>query len=394
MIEASHRMQNLPANFFAGLESRIAEIQAAGGDVIRLDIGSPDMPPAPFILEALARSAALPTSHGYQPHAGPPALRHAWAGMYRRIYGVELDEKTQVVPLLGSKEGIFHLVQAWIDPGDVVLVPDPGYMTYVRATLFAGGEPYPMPLRAERGYLPDLEAIPAEVLRRAKMMWLNYPSNPTATCAGLDFFITAVDFARRNGLLLCHDAAYTQVGFHGYRAPSLLQVPGAAETMVEVNSLSKSHNLAGWRVGAALGNPQALAALFLLKTNVDSGHFLPVLQAAIAAMEGDQSWLAERNDTYRQRRDVVVQGLGGVDLAVEPPPAAIYVWSPVPPGWSSLDFVTFLLEQAQVSLTPGTVFGQAGEGYMRFSLTAPTARLAEAMERLGRLHRQTGWRSR
>ncbi len=388
MKSFSQRLKKLPANFFAVLEARIAAIQSAGGDVIRLDIGSPDLPPAPPILEVLERSMKRNDSHGYQPHAGPPALRQAWAHMYQRVYGVELDARTQVVPLLGSKEGIFHLVQAWIDPGDVVLVPDPGYMTYTRATLFAGGEPYPLPLLPGRGYLPDLEAIPAPILRRAKMLWLNYPNNPTAACASLDFLSAAAAFARQHDLLLCHDAAYSQVVFDGHRAPSLLEVPEAAEIAVETNSLSKSHNLPGWRVGAALGNRQALAALFLLKTNVDSGHFLPVMEAAIAAMEGDQSWLAVRNAVYRRRRDIVMQGLCDLGLPAETPQASIYAWCPVPAGWTSLDFTTFLLEQAHVSLTPGTVFGGGGEGYVRFALTVSEERMAEAMWRIGEtLHR-------
>jgi len=312
--------------------------------------------------------------------------------MYRRVFGVELDPQTEVLPLLGSKEGIFHLIQAWIDPGDVVLAPDPGYMTYVQATRFAGGEAYSMPLLAAGGYLPDLKAIPALVLSRAKMLWLNYPNNPTSAVASLEFFEQAVAFARRHGLLLCHDAAYTQVVFDGYRAPSILEIPGAKEVAVEVNSLSKSHNMAGWRLGAAVGNPKALAALFRVKSQLDSSHFLPVLQAAVTAMDGDQGWLAERNEIYRQRRDLVVSGLQAMGFQVDPPQAAIYVWCPVPSGWTSLDFVTTLLEKAHVSLTPGQVFGACGEGFVRISLTAPNGQLSEAMQRIAGLRKQGEWR--
>jgi LL-diaminopimelate aminotransferase len=379
---AARRLQNLPQNFFAQLEARITALQASSIDVIRLDIGSPDLPPAVPIVQALENSARLPGHHGYQAHAGPEALREAWADLYRREFGVELDSQAEILPLMGSKEGIFNLIMAWIDPGDVVLVPDPGYMTYTRGTLFAGGEPAPMPLLAERDFLPDLGAIPPETARRAKMLWLNYPNNPTGAIASLDFFAEAVDFARRYDLLLCHDAAYTLVTFNGYRAPSLMQVPGASEVAVEFNSLSKSHNMAGWRVGAAVGNRQALSALFRLKTNLDSSHFLPVLDAAVQAMTGDQAWLPARNEVYCRRRDLVLHTLRAMGLAAPTPSASIYVWSPVPAGWTSLDYVTAALEQAHVSLTPGTVFGAHGEGYVRISLTVATDRIAEAMQRL------------
>ena len=379
---AAQRVQNLPQNFFAQLENKIAAKQASGCDVFRLDIGSPDMPPDASILQALIRSANLPDHHGYQPHAGPGALRAAWAELYQREFGVELDSQQEIVPLLGSKEGIFNLIMACIDPGDMVLVPDPGYMTYTRGTLFAGGEPVEMPLLEQRNFLPDLSAIPLDTARRAKMLWLNYPNNPTGAIASLNFFAEAVDFARRNDLLLCHDAAYSLVTFDGYRAVSLMQVPGAREVAVEFNSLSKSHNMAGWRVGAAVGNHQALSALFKIKTNLDSSHFLPVLEAAVEAMTGDQAWLRARNEVYRQRRDIILRTLHAMGLTVPVPTASIYIWSRVPLGWTSLDYVTAALEQAHVSLTPGTVFGAHGEGYMRISLTVATEKISEAMQRL------------
>lgn len=382
MGQPAQRLQNLPANFFAVLEQRIQALQAAGKDVIRLDMGSPDLPPAPFIIEALTRSAAQPDHHGYQPHLGSRLLRQAWAEMYQRLYGVALDPDREIIPLMGSKEGIFNLLMAWINPGDVVLIPDPGYMTYTRGTLFAGGEPYFLPLRPETNYLPDLESIPQSVLQRARLLWLNYPNNPTGAVADLAFFERALHFARRHDLLLCHDAAYAQVCFDGYRAPSILEMPGASQVAVEFNSLSKSHNMPGWRVGVAVGNPQALQALFRLKTNLDSGHFRPILDASIAAMQGDQSWLIERNEIYRQRRDRVLQALAEIGLSVAPPKAAIYVWSSIPPGWTSLDYVLAMLDHVQVSLTPGVVFGSAGEGYIRIALTTPMPRLEEALQRI------------
>lgn len=382
MISTAQRMQSLPGNFFASLEKRVTALQEAGEDVIRLDIGSPDLPPPAAIVDALAQSACRPDSHGYQPHAGTRSLRQAWAHLYRQAFGVELDSETEVMPLLGSKEGIFHLTQAFIDPGDIVLVPDPGYMTYSRAAGFAGGEVYSLPLLPERGYLPDFDAVPREALSRAKMLWLNYPNNPTGAVAGLDFFIHAVAFARKHNLLLCHDAAYSLVTFDGYQAPSLLQVPYAKEVAVEFNSLSKSHNLAGWRVGVAAGSPQALRALFHLKTNLDSGHFLPVLQAAAEAMTGDQAWLEQRNQVYRQRRDAAVEPLRALGFELFSPRASIYVWCPVLPGWTCLEFVTYLLENAHVSLAPGTVFGERGEGYFRLSLTSPLEKISEALNRI------------
>ena len=384
MKPGAERMQRLSGNFFDGLNRRLADLQAAGCDVIRLDIGSPDQPPAPHILAALSQSAALPGSHGYQPHRGTRSLQEAWSAYYRRTHGVPLDPEKEVVPLLGSKEGIFHLTLACVNPGDIVLVPDPGYLTYTQAARFAGAQVYPLPLLPERGFLPDLQAVPEEIARRARLLWLNYPNNPTAAVAGLDFFSAAVDFARRWGILVCHDAAYTQVTFDGYRAPSLLEVPDCKEVAVEFNTLSKTYNMAGWRVGAALGNPEALQALYRLKTHADSGHFLPILQAATVALNGDQEWLLARNETYRRRRDLALDGLRALDLQPTTPVASLYIWCPVPPGWTSQAFAASVLEGACVSLTPGTVFGAQGEGYVRLSLTACEERMSAAMQRMAK----------
>lgn len=376
------RMAHLSPHFFAALNARLQALQAEGKDIIRLDEGAPDLPPAPHILEALYRSAARPDAHSYQPHRGPHALREAWAGLYRREYGVELSSEDEIIPLLGSKEGIFHLSLAFVEPGDVVLVPDPGYVTYTRGALIAGGQVFTMRLLPECNGLPDLEAIPAEVLQCAKIMWLNYPNNPTAAVANLEFFSRAVALAHQYGFLLCHDGAYMQVAFDGERPPSLLQAPGAKDVAVEFNTLSKSYNMAGWRTGALLGNAQVVQTLYTLKTNADSSHFLPIFEASIAALNGDQSWLIERNEIYRQRRDVVVETLQRLGLSVRTPRASLYVWSPIPPGWKCVDFASAALEQAGVSLTPGTVFGAGGEGYVRISVTAPLERVRQAMQRL------------
>lgn len=385
MKPTAQRIQRLSGNFFAELENRIGVLRGSGCDVIRLDIGSPDLPPPQAALETLIRSASQPTSHGYQAHTGPPELRQAWSDLYRRLHGVELDPQNEILPLIGSKEGIFHLTQALIDPGDVVLIPDPGYMTYASAALFAGGEPHLLPLLPERGFLPDLAEIPARVLRRAKMLWLNYPNNPTAATADLAFFSGAVDFARRHDLLLCHDAAYSQVTFDGYRAPSILEVPGAKEAAVEFNSLSKSHNMPGWRVGVMFGKAQVVQTLLRLKTQMDSSHFYPVLQAATQALKCDQDWIAARNEIYRQRRDAALRALQEAGSNLPPPQASIYLWRPVPEGWSSLEFVRMVLDETNVSLTPGVVFGKQGERYYRVSLTAPVEQIELAFQRIGEL---------
>ena len=381
-MKTSQRLNQLPINFFAGLNNRILALQKQGHDVIRLDIGSPDLPPDPAIIRTLAESAARPDVHGYQAHQGPLWLRQAWADMYRRLYEVELDPNGQILPLLGSKEGIFHLSQSLLDPGDLVLVPDPGYITYTAGAKFAGAEVFSLPLLAEHDYLPDLDAIPTEIARQARLLWLNYPNNPTSAIASRGFFEGAIEFARRNQVLICHDAAYTQVAFDGYRPPSLLEIPGASEVAVEFNTLSKSHNMAGWRTGALLGNPDAIQAVLRLKTQLDSGHFLPILQATASAMNADQSWLATRNAIYQERRDLVLQTLAELGLQARTPRAALYVWCAIPDGWTSLAFASELLEKAHVSLTPGTVFGQNGEGYLRIALTAPLARMVDAAERL------------
>jgi LL-diaminopimelate aminotransferase len=384
-------MQVLTPHFFANLSARIAALQASGVDVIRLDEGAPDLPPAPHIIQTLADSAARPDAHSYQPHRGPQALRQAWAELYARLYQVQLNPSREIIPLLGSKEGIFHFLLAYVNPGDLVLAPDPGYVTYTRGALFAGGEVAYFPLLPDDGYRPDFKRIPAETAKRARLLWLNYPSNPTGATADSAVFEAALEFAHQYDLLICHDAAYSQVTFDGYQAPSILQFPGASQVAVEFNTLSKSHNMAGWRVGAALGNEQALQALFTLKTNADSGHFLPVMEAAVAALTGDQGWLAERNHVYQQRRDAVLSALHHMNLPVVTPKGSLYVWSAIPSGWQSNQFVTSLLEQTGVSLTPGTLFGRSGEGYMRISITASLERIHVAMERMETFVSQAGW---
>ncbi|MBC8331894.1 MAG: aminotransferase class I/II-fold pyridoxal phosphate-dependent enzyme [Anaerolineae bacterium] len=371
----------LSPNYFATLSARVAALRAAGYDVIRLDIGSPDLPPAVHIVEALTCSARDSTSHGYQPLSGSSEIRRAWAQLYQNQHGVKLDPE-DLLPLLGSKEGVFHLSLAILNPKDVVLIPDPGYQTYAQGARFAGAEPVSFPLLPENGFLPDLDAIPIETARRARLMWLNYPNNPTAAVADLEFFARAVEFARSYGILLVHDAAYTQVTFDGWRAPSILEVPGAADVAVELNTLSKSHNMAGWRLGIAAGNAEAITALLKLKTHADSGHFLPVQDGAVAALTGDQGWLVTRNAVYQDRRDAAMTALRGMGLLPHSSKASLYIWCPIPAGWRSMDFALHILNTAHVSLTPGIIFGPRGEGYFRLSLVRPVDVIETAMNRI------------
>ena len=381
-LTPSARLSRTTPYFFGELGRRIAELRARGVDVIRMDMGSPNEPPPAHIIQALAAGAALPDSHGYQPQSGAPGLREAWAGHYRREFQVELDPATQVTPLLGSKEGIFHLSQALLDPGDVVLIPDPGYLTYTQAALFAGAEPVYLPLDSQNHFLPDLEAVAPAARRRAKILWLNYPNNPTAATAPPEFFRRALEFCDRYGLLLAHDAAYLGVTFDDTPAPSALAFPGAGQIAVEFNTLSKLYNMAGWRVGAALGRRDALERLQAVKSHADSGHFLPIQQAAIAALTGDQRWVRERNARYARRSARLAQALRVHGLAAETPRASLYVWAAVPPGQTSAGFAAALLAQAGVAVVPGPVFGPAGEGFLRFSITLADERLELALERL------------
>jgi LL-diaminopimelate aminotransferase len=382
-MKRARRVQNMPPYPFARWGQSVAAAVQRGRDVIRLDVGDPDLPPPASVVDSLCRSAHQPDCHGYPDYRGLPALRRAMAGYYQRRFGVSLDPDRQVLPLMGSKEGIYHLALGCVDPGDVVLVPDPGYAAYAFSTALAGGEACTFPLLPERDYLPDLEAIPAAEVERAVLLWLNYPNNPTGATAGLDFFEEAVAFARRHDLLLCHDAPYCDVAYDGYSAPSLLQVPGAAEVAVEFNSLSKTANMAGWRLGMAVGQAEALEALAHVKSNVDSGIFCALQEAAITALDVDPLWIAGRNEVYQERLDIVLRALASAGLVARRPRASLYVWAPVPAGWRSEPFALALLDATGVALAPGPFFGPAGEGYVRLSVTAATDRLREAMERLG-----------
>jgi LL-diaminopimelate aminotransferase len=328
------------------------------------------------------RSAQKGGHHGYAGYYGTPQLRQAMAEYYERRFGVRLNADKEVLPLIGSKEGIANVALAFVDPGDVVLVPDPGYPTYTYGTLLAGGVPHRVPMKAEDGYLPDLGTIPSDAASKAKILWLNYPNNPTGATASLAFFEQAVDFARQYDMLICHDNPYCDVTFENYVAPSLLQVPGAMDVTLEFNSLSKTYNMAGWRVGMAVGNSRAVEALGRTKTNIDSGIFRAIQDAAVLALTGDQAWIEGRNAIYAQRRDLILEALPEVGMEAERPQASLYIWARTPEGYGAEAFATRLLEEVGVSIAPGTVFGSQGERHVRISLGQATERIREAMDRL------------
>lgn len=381
-MRLAQRVVNLPVYLQAEAKRRIAEMQARGVDVIDLGIGNPDLPTPDFIVEALYQAARDPSNHGYPNYYGIPELRQAFAHYYARRFGVSLDPETEVVPLIGSKEGLVHLTNVLCNPGDVVLVPDPAYPVYRIAAILAGADIYPVPLLEENSYLPDLEAIPTWVLERARLLWLNYPNNPTAAIANLSFYERVVNFAKEYNLVVASDNAYADVCFDGYLAPSFLQAKGAKEVGVEFYSLSKTYNMAGWRVGAVVGNAEVVQAVARVKTNVDSGIFTPIQYAAVAALEGDQSWVAERNRIYQRRRDRVLEALQTAGIYAPIPKAGLYIWGNVVGRYTSMEFCLRLLEETGVWLTPGSGFGEQGEGYFRLSLSAPDERLDEAVRRL------------
>jgi LL-diaminopimelate aminotransferase len=381
MMKPAKRVQNLPQLFFAALNQRIAELRAAGADVIRLDAGSPDLPPHAALIDILKESADDPAKHNYGGYAGQPHLRQAIADYYHHRFGVTLAD-TELLPLIGSKEGVVNLHLAWLDPGDLTLVPDPCYPSYYFAPQLAGGRVERFDLLPERGWLPDFSKIPAESARAARMLWLNYPNNPTGATAPLEFLAEAVAFCRRYNILLCHDAPYVDVTFDDYRAPSLLQVPGAKEIAVEFNSLSKTYNMAGWRVGMAVGCQVAIKALATIKTQIDSGMAKPIQDMAAVALTGNQDWLETRNALYQARRDLALARLAQMGLVADKPKAALYIWFRVPAGYTSTRFQTDLLEKAHVSLAPGQFYGRNGEGWARLSLTATQDRLTEALTRM------------
>jgi LL-diaminopimelate aminotransferase len=381
-VRVARRVEHLPPYLFAELDRKVAEKQAAGTDVISLGIGDPDHPTPEHVVRALQEAAQDPATHTYPSYYGLPELRTAIADWYRSRFGVDLDPETEVLPLIGSKEGIAHLTWAFVDPGDEVLVADPGYPVYDTSARLAGGTPVPVPHPAERGFLPDLSAVrPTE---RAKLLWLGFPSNPTAAVAERPVLEEAVAFARDHEVLLAHDAAYSEITFDGFVAPSVLEIPGAKDVAVEIGSASKTFNMTGWRVGWAVGNPTAIGALATLKTNIDSGIFNAVQRATVAALTGPRDHLGPLVDSYRRRRDLFVAALNDLGWDLKPPLGSFYVWFPTTDGASAAEFAERLLERAGVVVAPGTGYGPGGEGYVRASMTVPDDRLEEAVGRIRR----------
>lgn len=378
----SLRMDVLSSNYFSSLNEKIAVLEGEGNPVIRLDIGSPDLRPPSEVVERLCTTTSQPANHGYQSHRGTVALRQAWADHYQKFHGVKLDPNSQILPLIGSKEGIFHLSLTQINPGDQVIIPDPGYQTYTMGTRFAGGTPRFVSCLSGDDFLHSLKGLPDQDLKGIKMIWVNFPHNPTGATITHDQAQWLVNFARENNILLCHDAAYTQVTYEEYKAPSLLEMDGADESVVEFNSLSKSHNMAGWRLGVIAGCKKVIKRLLLLKTHADSGQFLPMMEAGASALNGDRGWQEERNAIYQTRRDLVHDTLRSLDIHLSKPLGAIYIWFSIPGGIPSDEFTTIILERYRVALAPGKIFGSRGEGFVRLSLTVPEDQLQEGLERI------------
>lgn len=378
----SERLQRVPPYLFADLDRRTEELQRRGVDVISLAVGDPDLPTPDHVVEAMRQAVADPATHRYPPYPGTGSFRAAVADWYQRRFGVRLDPDREVLALIGSKEGLAHLPWALLNPGDVALVPDPGYPVYRVATLLADGVPQPLPLRPASGFLPDLSEVPTEVARRARLMFLNYPNNPTAATVELDFFAEVVRFAREFDVVVVHDNSYSEIAYDGYRPPSFLQAPGALEVGVEFHSLSKTYCMTGWRLGWVCGNPDVVAALAKLKTNLDSGVFVAVQRAGEAALRGPEGPVRQRVAVFQARRDLLVDGLQEAGWRVGRPRATFYLWAEVPEGFDSVTFAQHVLERAAVVVTPGVGYGEVGDRYVRLSFTTPEDRLKEAVQRL------------
>jgi len=387
-MRLSKRVEGLPPYLFREITRKITEKRAKGEEVISFAIGDPDCPTPTHIINSLCQAAQNPANHQYPESDGLPELRRAIAGWYEKRFGVSLDADKEVLPLVGAKEGVVHAALCFIDPGDIALVPDPGYPPYAMGTILADGRPYYMPLTEENDFLPDLETIPSDIIKQAKLLWINYPNNPTGAVAELDFFNRVVKFARQYDLAVCHDGPYTEVAFDDYQPVSFIQAEGAMETGIEFHSLSKSYNMTGWRIGMVVGNADMIDALKRVKSNIDSGIPQAIQYAAIEALAGPQDSVREQNLRYQRRRDLVVDMLNDIGLETRRPKAGLYVWTKVPGNYTSLEFANELLEQVGVVVTPGIGYGQNGEGYIRISLTISDANLVKGLSRLA------GWHSR
>jgi LL-diaminopimelate aminotransferase len=381
VFEKAERLKKLPPYLFKELDRQKTELRARGVDIIDLSVGDPDLPTPDHIVEAMKAAVEDPGNHKYPSYSGTNDLKVAVSEWFKRRFGVKVSPETEVISLIGSKEGLAHLPLAYIDPGDVALIPSPAYPVYHIATLFAGGESFLMPLKKENGFLPDLEAIPPEVTQHAKLMFLNYPNNPTSAVADHGFFEKVVRFAETHNILVCHDAAYTEMAFDGYRPPSFLEVDGAKDVGIEFHSLSKTYNMTGWRIGYAVGNQALIEGLGAIKSNIDSGVFRAIQIAAVKALTHDQSCVKDMVEVYTRRRDLMVNSLKEIGFEVESPKATFYLWIKTPKGYTSAQLTTRLLEKGVV-VTPGNGFGEPGEGYVRIALTQKRSRLDEAIQRM------------
>ena len=382
LFEKAERLKQLPPYLFKEIDRKKAEVMAKGVDIIDLGVGDPDLSTPQHIIGEMKKAVDDPANHRYPSYSGMNDFKEAVAGWYQERFGVDLDPNREVVSLIGSKEGLAHFPLAFVNPGDIALVPTPAYPVYNIATLFAGGESYFMPLLSKNNYLPDLKKIPESVLERSKIMFINYPNNPTAAVADLPFFENVVAFAKKYNIVVCHDAAYTEMAFDGYRPPSFLEADGAKEVGVEFHSLSKTYNMTGWRIGFAVGNEKGMEGLGAIKSNIDSGVFQAVQRAGIEAIKGDQACVEDMIQVYTDRRDIMVRGLRASGFRVVSPSATFYLWVEVPEGYTSAGLAAKLLEDTGLVVTPGNGFGEPGEGYFRIALTQNRKRLAEALERL------------
>jgi LL-diaminopimelate aminotransferase len=378
----SKRLEAIPPYKFQELEQQIADKRAAGIDVISLGIGDPDQPTYGHVVEAMQEAVANPAYHQYPSNRGHDEFRQAFAEFYDRRFGVAIDPKGEVIPAIGAKECIYNLCFAFLDPGEVALASDPGYPVYTGGPILAGASAELLPLLPELGFVPDLSAVPAEVAAKARLMFINYPNNPTGAIVPDGFFAQVVEFAREHEILVVHDNAYSETTYDGYVAPSFLATPGAKEVGVEVFSLSKGYNMTGWRCAAILGNAEAIQTYWRLKTNVDSGLFEAIQMAGVAALNGPSEPLEQMNETYTRRRDLVVSALREIGVEVNPPKGTIYVWAPVPESHTSTSFCELVLEEAAVVVSPGSMYGPSGEGFFRIALTTPDERIEEAVERM------------
>ena len=381
-MKVSERLEQIPPYLFAEIDRKIAEAKAKGIDIISLGIGDPDSPTLQPIVDEMHKAIDNPKNHDYPPYNGTEQFRKGACDWIKRRFGVELNPDTEMLANIGSKEAIAHVFFAYVDKGDYTLVPDPGYPVYHNATIFAGGTPYEMPLLEENGYLPDFDKIPEDIAKKSKLMFLNYPNNPTSATADLDFWEKAVDFCKKYDILLCSDMAYSEMTFDGYKAPSVLQVEGAKDVAIEFYSHSKSYNMTGWRVGFVCGNADAVKALGTIKNNIDSGTFKAIQQAATTAFTVDEKYITDLNNMYQERRDAAEEGFKELGWDIKPSKATFYLWLPVPKGMTSEEFVTVMLEKAHVVVPPGNGYGKYGEGYFRVALTKDVDTIKKCIQRM------------